>query len=127
MKKLVILLSSLLPNFVFAVSSGSGGLKLTNYLQDQYESVPCLISAILDVIVQIGSVVLVVFVVITGLKFVTARGNSSKLEEAKQALLWTIIGAAIVLGAFVISEAIQGTVDELSDGSGVSGSAEPCS
>ena len=119
MKKLALILYGLLLPVVTwgAGSSGAGGasVQLTNYLKDEYESVPCLIKAVLDIIVQIGSVVLVVFIVITGLLFVTARGNAAKLEEAKQALLWTIIGAAIVLGAFVISEAIQGTVDQLGD------------
>ncbi len=138
MKKLwLILLGLLLPAVSLAVEQGGGsgcgcrrtggdGLRLTNYLKAEYQSVPCLIRAIMDIVVQIGSVVLVVFIVITGLMFVTARGNSSKLEEAKKAMFWTIIGAAIVLGAFVISEAIQGTVDQLSDGSGVSGSGDTC-
>lgn len=117
MKKFwLIVYSFLLPSTSFAIGENPGGsARLTNYLKDEYESVPCLIKAVLDIIVQIGSVVLVVFIVITGLKFVTAKGNSAKLEEAKQALLWTIIGAAIVLGAFVISEAIQGTVDQLGE------------
>ena len=117
MKKFwIIIYSLLLPVTSLADEGGGGGsVRLTNYLKDEYESVPCLIKAILDIIVQIGSVVLVVFIVITGLMFVMAKGNSTKLEEAKKALFWTIIGAAIVLGAFVISEAIQGTVDQLGD------------
>lgn len=122
MKNFLIVVSLFLPKFVFAASGG--GVMLTNYLKAEYQSVPCLIGAILDVIVQVGSMLLVVFIVITGLKFVTAKGNSAKLEEAKQALLWTIVGAAIVLGAFVISEAVKGTVEQL--GTSPGGVAQTC-
>lgn len=117
MKKLLLIFYSfMLPVVTFgAGEDGTGSATLENPLKEGFETVPLLIAAILDVIVQIGSMLLVVFVVITGLKFVTAKGNAYKLEEAKQAFLWTMIGAAIVLGAFVISEAVQGTVNQLSN------------
>ena len=48
-----------------------------------------------------------------GFLYVTARGNSSKIEKAHNALLWAVIGAAILLGAWVISQAISSTIDQL--------------
>ena len=122
MKKFLIAICAIFPQIVLAGPPPGGGLKLENYLK--FKSVPCLISAILDVVVQIGSLVLVVFIVLTGLKFVTAKGNESQLTEAKQALLWTIIGAAIVLGAFVISRAVEGTVTQL--GPTIQGQSATC-
>jgi len=68
---------------------------------------------ILGIVVQVGVPLLVLAVVYVGFLFVAARGNSSKLEEAKTAFFWTIIGAAIVLGAFVISTALQNTINQL--------------
>ena len=91
-----------------------GGPQLTNYLSEPFKtSVPCLIQGILEIIVNIGSVILVVFIVWTGLMFVMARGNEAKLTSAKEALFYTLIGAAIVLGAFVISKAVEQTVRQL--------------
>ncbi len=85
-----------------------------NYLKEPYRSVPGLINAVLELIVQIGSVVLVIAVVMAGFQYVKARGNPGEIEKAHQTILYTLIGAAIVLGAFVISEGIQATVSQLS-------------
>lgn len=66
-----------------------------------------------DILIPIGSVVAVLMVMYAGFLFVTARGDTGQIKKAKDALLWAIIGAAILLGAWVITEAIQGTINEL--------------
>jgi len=71
------------------------------------------VNNILDVVIQIGYVVIVFFIVYCGFLFVTARGNPEQLSTAKTALLWTCIGAAILLGAKVLETAIQSTVTSL--------------
>jgi hypothetical protein len=48
-----------------------------------------------------------------GFLFVKARGNEKDLQTAKDALLYALIGGAILLGAYVIAQAIQGTIDAL--------------
>ena len=45
-----------------------------------------------------------------GFLFVTANGNESQLTQAKNALLWSVVGGVIALGARLILEVIQGTV-----------------
>jgi hypothetical protein len=72
-----------------------------------------LITAILELVVQVGTPILVLAIIYVGFKFVLARGNPGKLDEAKQAFVWTLIGAAIVLGAFIISTIIQTTIQEI--------------
>jgi hypothetical protein len=52
-----------------------------------------------------------------GFLFVTARGEPGKITAARQALLWTVVGALILLGAEAISAGIQATVKALSVGS----------
>lgn len=66
-----------------------------------------------DILIPIGAVVAVLMVIYAGFKYVTAGGDSKKIGEAHDALLWAVIGAAILLGAWVISEAIQGTINAL--------------
>jgi len=51
--------------------------------------------------------------VYVGYLFVTARGNDTKLTTAKSALLWTVVGALILLGAEAIALAIQATVEAI--------------
>ena len=79
----------------------------------KYDDLMGFINAIIEIIIQIGTPILVLAIVYVGFLFVQASGKPEKLNEAKQALIYTLIGAAIVLGAFLISGAIQGTVDSL--------------
>lgn len=72
-----------------------------------------LINDILNLVIQIGTPILVLAIIYVGFKFVLARGNPGKLDEAKEAFVWTLIGAAIVLGAFIISTIIKTTLGEI--------------
>ena len=74
---------------------------------------PTLINQILAFVIRIGAIVVILMLVYVGFLFVAARGNESKITAARQALLWTIVGALILLGAQVISSGIQATVQAL--------------
>lgn len=75
-----------------------------------------LIADILQLVVRLGSVVVILMLVYIGFLFVAAQGNESKLTQAKQALMWTVIGALVLLGAEAIAQGIQATVNALSSG-----------
>jgi hypothetical protein len=74
------------------------------------------LSAILAFIVRIGTVIVILMTVYVGYMFVAAKGAPAKIEEARKALLWTVVGALILLGAQVIASGIIATVDALSAG-----------
>ncbi len=69
-----------------------------------------LIEKILGVLIQIGIPILVLMIVYSGFKFVTAQGNESEVTKAKAALFWSVVGGAVLLGAKVIAEVIKATV-----------------
>ncbi len=79
----------------------------------KFSSLDKLITAIMGIVIQIMIPVITVMIIYTGFLFVTARGNETKITQAKQAFLYVIIGAAIMLGAFVIKTAITGTITQL--------------
>lgn len=68
---------------------------------------------ILDFVIDIGTIVVILMIVFVGFKFVAAQGNESELSAAKKMLLWTIIGALVLLGAKAISVSLQATVRAL--------------
>jgi hypothetical protein len=72
-----------------------------------------LIKALLTGAIQIGIPIAVLFIVYAGFKFVLARGNAEKLKEARQNFLWTIIGIAIFLAAWLLANVIANTVNSL--------------
>ncbi len=71
------------------------------------------LKAILAGVVQIGTIILIMMLVYVGFLFVAARGNAEKLQSAKSALVWTVIGGLILLGATSIQLVIEGTVNSL--------------
>ena len=71
------------------------------------------LKAVLDVIIAIAFPVIVLAIIYTGFLFVSARGRPEALTTAKKSLVWTLIGAMILLGAFVLANAIKQTVDDI--------------
>ncbi len=76
-------------------------------------TIPEFVEAILGIVLTVGVPIVAFFIILSGFMFVVARGNAEKLESAKRTFLYTLIGAALLLGAWVIAQLIQGTVDAL--------------
>ncbi len=74
------------------------------------------LNKILAFIIQIGAIVVVLMLVLVGYKFVAAQGEPAKIIEARSMLLWTVVGALILLGSQAIAYGIQATVQALSVG-----------
>jgi hypothetical protein len=73
-------------------------------------TLPALIEKILEGVLKIGIPVVALAIIYCGFLFVFARGNPEELTKAKDALLYTLIGAAILLGAWAIAQIISSTV-----------------
>lgn len=99
--------------FVFAQTVPSGVVKLENPLRSELDSIPAFLNALLNIVVKIGIPIVTLFIIYTGFLFVKARGNEQELSDAKKSLVWTLIGAAIVLGATVLAGAIEGTIKDI--------------
>ncbi|MDE1919742.1 MAG: hypothetical protein KGH56_03560 [Patescibacteria group bacterium] len=74
------------------------------------------LNSILALVIRIGTVVVVLMLVFVGYKFVVAQGEPGKISEAREMLLWTVVGALVLLGAQAISYGIRATVAALSVG-----------
>lgn len=92
-------------------NSDSGGL--VNPLNNVC-SLNDFLDAILKGVIEIGTIILIMMLVYVGFLFVAARGNAEKLQSAKSALVWTVIGGLILLGATAIQMVITETVESLS-------------
>lgn len=83
---------------------------LTNPLGDKINNIPDFIQTLLIGVIKIGIPIVALAIIYCGFLFVSARGNSEKLGKAKDALLYTLIGAAILLGSWAIAQLISNTV-----------------
>lgn len=97
---------------VGGATTGNSSTGLVNPLNG-INSLPDFLTAILNGVIQIGTIVLIMMLVYVGFLFVAARGNAEKLQGAKSALVWTVIGGLVLLGATTIQLVIQGTVDSI--------------
>ncbi len=68
------------------------------------------IKKILEGAIKIGIPIIALAIIYCGFLFVAARGNSEKLKKAKDAITYTLIGAAILLGAWALAQLISETV-----------------
>ena len=67
------------------------------------------IDSLMTGVVELLTPVIVLMFLWTGFLFIKAQGNGEKLTEAKKSLMYTIIGAALVLGADGLSHVLQST------------------
>ncbi len=98
-------------------SSGNGreNIRLMNPLKGS-GNLESFLSSILDFVIRIGTIVVILMVVYVGFQFVTAKGDITKISKARESLLWTVIGALILLGAKAIAIGIEATVQAISVG-----------
>ncbi|GEM_PF-2499767 len=96
------------------VATGESGVPgLQNPLGD-VESFPDLLEKILrGVVMPIGAVVATLAIIYSGFLFVTAQGNTEKLETARKAFFWSVVGALVLLGALAISAGIEATLQQI--------------
>src|SRR3989344_2260805 len=73
-----------------------------------------LITTILNKIVMpIAAVAVVMWIIWAGFTYLMAQGKPAEIEKAHSRLLWSLVGAGILLGAAGISGVLQSTIEAL--------------
>jgi hypothetical protein len=115
MKTILRVLSFAAP-ILFAPLAFADTAGLTNPLNPAYSSIPTFIAGALRVMVEVALPIISLFIVYSGFLFVSAQGNDEKLSVAKRNFMYVIVGAILILGAWVIATLIGGTVTQLVTG-----------
>lgn len=95
--------------YVFAEVSGT----LPNPLDKSISSIPQFISTALKIMVEVALPVITLFFVYSGFLFIKAQGNPGDLTTARKNFVYVVLGALLILGAWVIATMIGGTVSQL--------------
>jgi len=66
-----------------------------------------------QILLPIGGMIVVMAFIYSGFLYVMARGKPADIQKAHAALLYTAIGAALLLGAWVFANVIKNTVEQL--------------
>lgn len=112
----IIVFSILMP-VVFVVAEKEAvtiDAKIENPLGESGpQNIPAFIEVIINGVLVVGIPILVLAIIYAGFLYVKAQGNPGELEIAHRTLLYTVIGGALLLGAFVIANAIGETVEDI--------------
>jgi hypothetical protein len=104
--------AAFVPRLVLALDKPAAGInfKLENPLG--VSTVQDFLLKIIDAMVLIVSPIIVIMFIYSGFLFVQGSVNEEAKTKAKNTLLYTVIGAAVILGAKALALAIQNTVTQ---------------
>lgn len=113
----VIAFSFIFSYVILPISAEDNVIKIStgieNPLGSNLKDIPTFIKKVIEIVLSVGIPLLALAIIYSGFLFIEAQGNKDKLEKAKKAILYTLIGGVLLLGAFVISEAIINTVEDI--------------
>ncbi len=114
----IILVSNSSIAYATTQCSGSTGVnsdgKICNPISAT--SIDGLLTSILTIVKFVAGIVLVIYFILAGFRYVTARGDETKIKSATTMLTWTAVGGAILLGAEVIQKLLSSTISQLGTG-----------
>ena len=93
--------------------AGNPGTRLSNPFKGGDSLIALLRTIINEILLPIGGVLAVLAFIYSGFKYVTAQGDPKKIESAHRALLYTAIGTALLLGAWMFATVICNTIGQL--------------
>jgi hypothetical protein len=100
--------------------SGTGGggkpYQLSNPLKGANTITEFVALVFTKIVMPVAAVIAALAIIYSGFLMVMARGNEKELETAKRAFFYSVIGTAIVLGAWGIAVAIQNTINSITGG-----------
>ncbi len=82
-------------------------------LKSEIKNIPDFIAMALRAMVMVALPIISLFIVYAGFMFVFARGNEGMLSEAKKNFFYVIVGAILILGAWVLATLIGGTISQI--------------
>jgi TRAP-type C4-dicarboxylate transport system permease small subunit len=98
MKKLIVLQSLFVTSLIIAspvLAQSADVSKIQNFIQ-----------SIIQILVTLSGLVATGFFVWGGVGYITSSGNPESLDRSKKTILYSSIGLAVVLGAFVLSNIV---------------------
>lgn len=98
-------------------ADATGGTPVTFKLDSPLKNIggiDQLVKVIIDsIVLPLGVSIAVLFIIYSGFLYVKAQGNPGEITKAHKALAWTLVGTAVLLGAWVLAQLVGGTIDQL--------------
>lgn len=102
LKTTLALMAALALPFIVApgvLAQGAGGGDVSN--------IENFIKNIIQIVAGLAGLIATGFFVVAGFGYITSSGDPEKMDRSKRTIIWSGIGLAITIGAFVLSNIIS--------------------
>lgn len=99
MRKIVVLQAIILASLIVATPAFAAS--------GDVSSIETFIKSVIGILVKIAGLVAAGFFVWGGFGYITSSGNPEMLDRSKRTILYSAIGLAVVLGAFVLTNIVS--------------------
>ncbi|PIR96863.1 MAG: hypothetical protein COT91_04340 [Candidatus Doudnabacteria bacterium CG10_big_fil_rev_8_21_14_0_10_41_10] len=76
------------------------------------KTIGCVVSAVIKALLALAFISALLFMVISGFRYVTSAGNDEAVTSAKQNLIWAVVGLVVILLAWVILSVIVKSIEK---------------
>jgi len=96
-KKIIIIATCASPMYFYASSLADSG---------NISQVESFIQSVITTITGLSGLIATAFFIVGGFHYITSSGNPQHLDRAKRTILYSALGLAITIGAFVLSNIV---------------------
>jgi hypothetical protein len=94
--------------FIYIVLSLQPFLTLGSATTANVAQISSFLKSIIEALAGLAGLVATGYFVVGGFSYITSSGNPQRLEKAKRTILFSAIGLAITIAAFVLSNIVSG-------------------
>jgi len=76
-------------------------------------TIPEFLAMVLDGLWLLLTPLIVIFIIYAGFLFVTAQGEEGKIQKARHAIMWALVGTGVIFGADIMAKILRDTVSQL--------------
>ena len=105
----VVMLSNIILNTIRIALLGADG-KFGDCVADNCVDANQLVTNAIQWVIGVAGIVALIYVIIGGIGYITASGDSSKLQKSKQTILYALIGLVIVALAEIITAFVSNLI-----------------
>lgn len=95
---------------MFALAAGDMGLSVVNSYDPPARCLPCTIIQIVNYALTIVGVIALAYIVYGGFLYITAHGDSSQVDSAKEIIIYAVIGIVVIGVAAALVNFVVGAV-----------------
>ena len=72
------------------------------------DQAPSMIKTVINILLYVLGIIAVIMIIVGGMRYTTSNGNASQLKEAKDTILYSVVGLVVAILSFTIVNFVLG-------------------